>query len=102
MLSCSLSGLNYFPTITYGISNWDFRSNVFVVFLTVRFHEAYEDPVTGAVRIGGRFDLNGDSDVNNDEHRGFFVIDRSRAEDAFDGKEFTDWEELIDHRLTIN
>lgn len=78
------------------------RSNVFYVFVSVHFHEAYRDPVTNAVRVGGRIDLNEDG-IWDDGHRGFFVIDRSKAEEAYNPrtKKF-DWEPLVKHRLTIN
>lgn len=83
-------------------NNTTTRSNVFFVFLTVRFHEAYEDPTTRAVRIGGRFDLDNDGDAKNDELRGFFIVDRSAAEEAYDPAtgEF-EWKDLVKYRLTI-
>ena len=78
------------------------RSNVFVVFLSVQFHEAYEDPATGAIRVGGRIDLNNDGQ-RDDGHRGFFIVDRSAAEEAYDPRTGTfDWRVLVKHRLTIN
>lgn len=86
------------------IGNTTTRSNVFFVYLTVRFHEVYEDPATGAVRIGGRFDLNenGDGGVD-DEHRGFFILDRSDAEKAYDPSTGTfNWSDIVKNRLTIN
>jgi hypothetical protein len=80
------------------------RSNVFFVYLTVRFHEVYEDPATGAARIGGRFDLNDDGDGGlNDEHRALFVLDRSDAEKAYEPATGTfRWEEIVKHRVPIN
>ena len=84
------------------MNNTTTRSNVFFAFVQVQFHEAYEDPATGAIRVGGRIDLNGDS-IRDDGHRGFFVIDRSAAEQAYDTKTGTfDWRQLVKHRLTIN
>jgi hypothetical protein len=78
------------------------RSNVFVVFISVQFHEAVEDSTTGAVRIGGRIDLNNDG-LRDDGHRGFFIVDRSAAEEAYDPRTGKfDWRVLIKHRLTIN
>jgi hypothetical protein len=78
------------------------RSNVFYVFISVHFHEAYRDPVTNAVRVGGRIDLNDDG-VWDDGHRGFFVIDRSKAEEAYNTRTNKfDWEPLVKHRVTIN
>ncbi|NQV27582.1 MAG: hypothetical protein HQ518_24805 [Rhodopirellula sp.] len=78
------------------------RSNVFYVFVSVHFHEAYRDPVTNAVRVGGRIDLNEDG-IWDDGHRGFFVVDRSKAEEAYNTrtKKF-DWQPLVKHRLTIH
>lgn len=78
------------------------RSNVFFVFISVQFHEAYRDTSTNAVRIGGRIDLNEDG-TRDDGHRGFFVIDRSLAEEAYDSRTETfDWQPLVKHRITIN
>ncbi len=96
------SGTRY-QVISKLMNNVTTRSNVFFVFLTVQFHEAYEDPTTGAVRIGGRFDLDNDGNPDNDEHRGFFIIDRSAAEEAYDpGRGEFDWKDLVKYRLTIN
>lgn len=83
------------------MNNATTRSNVFFVYLSVQFHEAHQDPVTGAVRIGGRFDLDSDGDATNDGHRGFFVIDRSDVEQAFGTNGFQ-WEELVKYRIQIN
>ena len=83
------------------MNNATTRSNVFYVFLSVQFHEAHQDPVTGAVRIGGRFDLDGDGDVTNDGHRGFFIIDRSDVERSFTSNEFN-WRDLVKYELEIN
>jgi hypothetical protein len=84
------------------MNNTTTRSNVFFVFIHVQFHEAYEDPVTGAIRVGGRIDLNSDG-RNDDGHRGFFIVDRSDAEAAYDSKTATfDWKQLVKHRVTIN
>jgi len=78
------------------------RSNVFLGFISVQFHEAYEDPATGAIRVGGRIDLNNDGQ-RDDGHRGFFVIDRSAAEEAYDLRTGTfNWKELVKYRVTIN
>jgi hypothetical protein len=88
--------------LTKVMNNTTTRSNVFFAFIQVQFHEAYEDPATGAIRVGGRIDLNSDS-IRDDGHRGFFVIDRSAAEEAYDTKTGTfDWRQLVKYRLTIN
>lgn len=84
------------------MNNTTTRSNVFFVFIHVQFHEAIEDATTGAVRVGGRIDLNGDG-RRDDGHRGFFTVDRSAAEDAYDPRTGTfDWKQLVKHRVTIN
>jgi hypothetical protein len=84
------------------MNNTTTRSNVFFVYIHVQFHEAHEDPTTGAVRVGGRIDLNGDG-RSDDGHRGFFIVDRSAAEDAYDPRTGTfDWKQLVKHRVTIN
>ena len=56
------------------MNNITTRSNVFVVFMTVKNFRA--DTSTGAVRIGGP--------LSSEVHRGFFVIDRSQLEKAYD------------------
>ncbi|MBI1311357.1 hypothetical protein GC176_08625 [bacterium] len=88
--------------LTKLMNNTTTRSNVFFVFIHVQFHEAYEDPTTGAVRIGGQIDLNGDN-RRDDGHRGFFIVDRSDAEQAYDPKTGKfDWKQIVKHRLTIH
>jgi len=84
------------------MGNTTTRSNVFVVFVHVQFHEAYEDPVTGAIRVAGQIDLNSDG-RRDDGHRGFFILDRSTAEEAYDRRTGTfNWREIVKHRLTIH
>lgn len=87
------------------LGNSTTRSNAFYVFVHVQFHEAYEHVDSSGnahFRIGGRIDLNNDGNLD-DGHRGFFVIDRSDAEEAYDSQtgQF-DWKHLVKHRLTIN
>ncbi len=78
------------------------RSNVFVVYMTVRFHEVYEDP-SGNQRIGGRYDLNHNGNATDDTHRGFFILDRSNAEEAYNANTATfNWRNIVKYRLTIN
>ena len=78
------------------------RSNVFFVYMTVRFHEVYED-ASGNQRVGGRYDLNQNGNSDDDTHRGFFILDRSNAEEAFNIKTGAfDWKEVVKYRLTIN
>jgi len=79
------------------------RSNVFFVYMTVRFHEVYEDPATGAQRIGGRYDLDHNGNADDDTHRGFFILDRSDAEQAYNpATQSFDWREIVKYRLTIH
>lgn len=70
------------------------RSNVFVVFISVKYFRALEDG--GAVRIGGplrEFQDTSGLPLNppdrtdagwQPEHRGFFIVDRSQIEKAYD------------------
>lgn len=87
------------------LGNSTTRSNAFYVFIHVQFHEVYEhlDGTGNAhFRVGGRIDLNNDGKLD-DGHRGFFVLDRSDAEEAYDSRTGRfDWKHLIKHRLTIN
>jgi hypothetical protein len=69
------------------------RSNVFIVYVTVGFFEAYKVPVTGEVRIGAKLP----AAQNLPDQKGFFIVDRSYAEEAFDRGQFSfaKWRELI-------
>lgn len=53
------------------LTNSTTRSNTFLVWVGVQFHEAAID-INGAVRVGGRLE-------DTPLHRGFFVIDRAEA-----------------------
>ncbi len=55
------------------MNNGTLRSNTFLVYVGVQFHEAALD-ANGAVRVGGRLE-------NTPLHRGFFVIDRGEVVD---------------------
>lgn len=83
-------------------------SNTFVVYGTAAYYEAFTDPATGFVRVGGRIDLddpgdNGDltEDASEDHQTGWqqravFVIDRTDALSAFDPASGTfDWQRLV-------
>lgn len=90
------------------------RSHVFVVFVSIKYFRARINPTTGAVQIGGPlkpFDdpsgLASSPPVPPDrtdsgwqpEHRGFFVIDRSQLEKAYDrGTGQIDWRPLVEYR----
>lgn len=83
------------------IGNTTTRSNVFVVFATIGMFECYEDPATGAVRIGGQMDV--DLDGSPDSHRAVFIIDRSDAEEAYDkGSRTFDWKKLVLAKQRVN
>ena len=70
------------------------RSNVFAVWITTRYFEAIEE-TTGEIRIGAALD-------GTPDHRGFFVIDRSLPESAFntDTGKF-DFRKFVQYRKTI-
>ncbi|QDT23834.1 hypothetical protein [Gimesia chilikensis] len=83
------------------------RSNTFVVFLSVAYFEATGAGTTtygSPVQIGGRLSpFDATRTANQPDYRGFFVIDRTRAEQAFEpstGK-FDHWKNLIRYRHTI-
>ena len=70
------------------------RSHVFYVWIGVQFHQAEEDS-SGVVRIGQKM-------TDQPEYRGFFVIDRSRLEEAYDENTQTfDFNSFIISRDTI-
>lgn len=76
------------------MNNTTTRSNVFIVYISVEFFEAGLT-TQGAVRIGGPL-------ADSTGHRGFFVVDRSAALDAYDPASGTfDFRQMIKHRLTI-
>lgn len=79
------------------------RSNTFVVFMSVAYFEAsgagtttYGSPVV----IGARANS---LSPNAPDYRGFFVIDRTRAEEAFEPStgQFDNWKRLIRYRHQI-
>ncbi|APZ92823.1 hypothetical protein [Fuerstiella marisgermanici] len=77
-------------------------SNSFIVFATAGYFEAYQDPATGLVQVGGAFDLDEDGTTADDHKRAIFLIDRSEAINAFDaGSGDFDWESLVKARLEI-
>ena len=88
-------------------ANTTTRSNTFVVFLSVAYFEASGAGTTtygSPVQIGGRLSpFDATRTANQPDYRGFFVIDRTRAEQAFEpstGK-FDHWKNLIRYRHTI-
>ena len=75
-------------------NNTTVRSHVFYCWIYVQFHEAAEDEF-GNVQIGG---VMADQPV----HRAFFVIDRSKLEEAWDPKTRTfDWRKFVTLRNVI-
>lgn len=84
------------------IGNTTTVSNTFVVHATAAYFEAYEDPATGLIRVGGRFDFNEDGNAKNDQQRAMFIIDRTAAFEAYDpGTGDFNWERLVKARVTI-
>jgi hypothetical protein len=81
------------------VNNTTTRSNVFSVWITTRYFEAIETP-TGTPNVK---DIQiGDVLQGAQDHRGFFVIDRSLPEQAFSqnlGK--FDFRKFIQYRKTI-
>ncbi|MES2790278.1 MAG: hypothetical protein V4719_11765 [Planctomycetota bacterium] len=71
------------------------RSNVFVVWITTRFFEAVQIPGTSEIQIG-------DVLKGTEDHRGFFVIDRSLPETAYDSNtgKFS-YHKFVQYRKTI-
>jgi hypothetical protein len=76
------------------LNNVTTRSNVFIVYVTVGFFEADQSLPTGEVRVGGEV-------AGMARRRGFFVIDRSLAEEAFDSGTgtFSNWRALVKYQL---
>ena len=82
-------------------------SNTFIIYGTAAYFEAYEDPATGLIQVGGRMglDLDSDSDETNDpgwEQRAVFIIDRTELYNAYDpGTGSVDWKRLIKNRTNL-
>ena len=76
------------------------RSNCFAIFISVKYFQAVVDPnpaANGAIRIGGP--LNGKPAP---EHRGFFVVDRSKLEQGkYSGAANYDFRAFINYRKTL-
>jgi hypothetical protein len=74
------------------------RSNCFAIFVSVKYFSAAADPASGgAIRIGGPY--NGKAEP---EHRGFFVVDRSKLEQGkYTGAANYDFRAFIDYRKTL-
>ena len=79
---------------------------MFVVFVSVDyFHASTTDPSdpTGNTRLPAGVVYVGDRlDSSSVEHRGVFVVNRSRIEEATQpGTTTVDWRKLVDFRQTI-
>jgi hypothetical protein len=74
------------------------RSNCFAIFVSVKYFVAVSDAANGgAIRIGGPY--NGKVEP---EHRGFFVVDRSKLEQGkYTGAANYDFRAFIDYRKTL-
>ncbi|MCA9049217.1 MAG: hypothetical protein KDA89_10845 [Planctomycetaceae bacterium] len=86
------------------LNNTTTVSNTFIVFATAAYYEAYEDPATGFVRVGGRMDLDESSVDSNPgwQQRAVFIIDRTEAYNAFDrGSGDFDWQRLVKYQAII-
>ncbi|MFK7822388.1 MAG: hypothetical protein AB8G99_27080 [Planctomycetaceae bacterium] len=86
------------------LNNSTTSSNTFVIHMTIGLFEVYEDPTTGAVRIGGQYDQDQDSTtpIENNHKRAVFVVDRSELLEAFDaGSGQLDYRRLIKHQATL-
>ncbi|MFH1301219.1 MAG: hypothetical protein ABIK07_09170, partial [Planctomycetota bacterium] len=85
------------------MGNTTTRSNTFTVFMSVAYFEASGAGLTahdGVVQIGDR--AHGKT-VHDVDYRGFFVVDRTRIEEAYDPttKKFDNWKRLVRHRHLI-
>lgn len=101
-------GRSTFPVERYQVlskvlNNTTTTSHTFVVFATAAYFEAWEDPVSGLYRIGGRIDLDGADQLNPGwQQRAVFVIDRAEAMDAYDPATRTfDWRRLVRYEAQI-
>lgn len=76
-------------------NNTTTRSHVFIVFMTVQYFEADDTNGSQNVQIGGP--------LPTPPIRGFFVIDRSKPEDAYNVAtgQFNNYRSLIKYRLRI-
>ena len=74
------------------------RSNSFAIFISVKYFSAAADPAYGgAIRIGGPY--NGKAEP---EHRGFFVVDRSKLEQGkYSGAANYDFRAFVEYRKTL-
>lgn len=87
-------------------NNSSTASDVFIVYATAAYFNAYDDP-SGLFRLGGRIglDLDNDNVDTNDagwERRAVFVLDRSELVNAFDETTGSfDWQRMIKYRADL-
>lgn len=87
-------------------NNSSTTSDVFIVYATAAYFNAYDDP-SGLFRLGGRIglDLDNNSVETDDagwEQRAVFVFDRSELVNAFDETTGSfDWQRLIKYRADL-
>lgn len=91
------------PLIRYRLmskiaNNSTTRSNSFAIFVSVKYFSAAADPANnGAIRIGGPY--NGKQEP---EHRGFFIVDRSKLEQGqYSGLPTYDFRTFVEYRKTL-
>jgi hypothetical protein len=82
-------------------------SDSFIIYGTAAYFQAYEDPASGLIRVGGRMglDLDGNGTETDDagwERRAVFIVDRTELLNAYDeGTGNFDWQRLIKYRADL-
>lgn len=101
--SSGTTGLSIDPLIRNKLlakfaNNTTTRSNTFAIFVSVKYFSAVADNANGgAIRIGGPY--NGKQEP---EHRGFFVVDRSKLEQGqYSGVPNYDFRTFVEYRKTL-
>lgn len=101
--SSGTTGLSIDPLIRNKLlakfaNNTTTRSNTFAIFISVKYFSAVADNANGgAIRIGGPY--NGKQEP---EHRGFFVVDRSKLEQGqYSGIPNYDFRTFVEYRKTL-
>ena len=80
-------------------------SNVLIVFASADWFEVYQDPGTGANRIGGQINPDPDdmtTDPTEVDMRAIYILDRSRADEAYDQRTGRfDWRQMVLEKLIL-